>query len=332
MKRTKNARQPIIEMSIFVALVFLTIGITTQGLEFEFNLDGQSRDFQFIDNRLVYIKETNLVVKEVAGGKIEEMIKLSDKFDLLHIAQGYPFAWVSGLSSSIFRYPLIGEAKKVPKKEFFMGGSSHAHHLSSSKKYLVVGYENHVKKIDLINDTIHKDGVKFKNPNSKIASIDITNDEKYTVVVSQSSSEIILVHNEAWTMVSSLVHDRDHTAKVTSFSSSSYLLYDSHAKVELCHIVDKETKKKLVRMESGRLLQSNDLPKPPVVTCHSLDIKLPGVEVNKVDTKPRISKLVNPVGTNLLILVSSNVGKLYVLDIGQHLKKTTGHSSKVPIV
>ena len=53
-------------------LALLSIFTQQQGLEFTFNLDGNTNDFQTLPNGLSYIKDKKIFVKDIRTGKIGE--------------------------------------------------------------------------------------------------------------------------------------------------------------------------------------------------------------------------------------------------------------------
>jgi hypothetical protein len=70
----------------FITILALLTQMKAQAVEFNFDLDGQIHDFQYIQNGLVYVSGSkNLFVKDIRNGKIIEQYSLATSYDILHV-------------------------------------------------------------------------------------------------------------------------------------------------------------------------------------------------------------------------------------------------------
>ena len=211
----------------------------------------------------------------------------------------------------MYRYTLVGSAEP---KDFSLGSNDQIKHITSSEKYLVAGLDKYLKKVDIASEKINEANIGFRDPASNIADLKITNNQKYSIAVSRTTSEVMVVDNEHWKYCGGTTHVLDHTVKLLVIDKQNYILYNSHADIQHCILQDTKP------LKTDRRILPEEQQTPSVTSqCHSIKISLKSELVNKVETKIKISSVFNPENTDFLIILSSNVNKLYVINIKSHL-------------
>lgn len=121
------------------------------------------------------------------------------------------FAWLSGLTSSVFRYSLVGEANP---KEFKLEDGSHVKKILSTKEHVIIALEKTFRRIDILKELVEPKMIQFSSESSNFGDFALSPDQKALISVSQSSSELLVADIDSWRMLQSSSHKLDHSVKI----------------------------------------------------------------------------------------------------------------------